>query len=449
MNPIGERLSERSASEPQRTRHHLTGLRAMIALVACTGLILWAARVVWENRDPALTEERAIQDHALRVLLSPNATERMGAIQDLERLRHADGAIAIRHLTAMLGDADSTIRIASVDALGTIGARAIRTGSDDAAIPAAIRALTGLLKDPQPAMRMAAANTLGAMTEANHRPGPPRSGGRNKAPTPASAVITPVETKSVIAALTETLGDPNAEVRGKAINALAAATSLADPPKAFAATLKDESAENRRTTVVALAQYRRGLDSWIPALLRIAEHDENPAVRTMGVGVLTVRIGPPKVTAASVPALIARLESRDPEVRRAVAEVLGRFGPDADPAIPILLRIFTEATDGEVAGSPYESQVQGDAAQALGKIAPLTASAKEVITTLTEVVRSGTSDKQRQATWALSEFGPKAAPAIPVLIRMAREAGPLHAFANEGAAAWALRDCPIRGTNEH
>jgi HEAT repeat protein len=108
-------------------------------------------------------------------------------------------------------------------------------------------------------------------------------------------------------------------------------------------------------------------------------------------------------------------------------------------AIPALLRVFTEPIDGEGAGFANDSRDLGAAAaEALGNIAPGSVSAKEVVTTLTEVARSGNGIRQAQAAWALGGFGPDAAPAIPVLIRMAREAGPHPAFENEQAAAWAL-----------
>ncbi len=427
----------------------MTGMRAMMAFVACCALIVWAARVMRESPDPALAEERAIEARAVRALRSRRATERLGAIQALDRLSFADGAVAIRPLTAMLGDEDPGVRVASVEALGRIGARAVPNGSDDAAVRDAVTALIGLLKDPQPVMRTAAASALGIMTLAKPRAGtgtrggPPPSGGNGPSPVPGAAVPTPVDRGAVIAALTEALGDRDAKVRGAAIFALAADTSMSDPPKALAAGLADESAENREATVRALAHFPRGLDPWITPLLRIAEHDDDRSVREATVSVLSGLRGPggpPAITAAAVPALIAGLGSGDREVRMLAAGLLSRMGTDAEAAIPALLRILTGPIDGEGDGFVIDGRIPEalGAAEALGCIAPGTASAGEVIATLSEMARSGTGFRQLQAIRSLGEFGPDAAPAIPALIRMAREAGPDHASDNVQAAAWAL-----------
>ena len=61
------------------------------------------------------------------------------------------------------------------------------------------------------------------------------------------------------------------------------------------------------------------------------------------------------------------------------------------------------------------------AADLLGKIAPGTKSAGDVITALAEVVRSGHPSRRRSAFEALGEFGPAAEPAVPVIIRALRE----------------------------
>ncbi|SIO05858.1 HEAT repeat [Singulisphaera sp. GP187] len=451
MIPVGRRPSEPAAAELKRPRRQLTGMRALITLVACCGLILWAARVVWEYRDPTLAEDKAVQARALRALGSRKATERVDAIQVLARLHFADSASAIRPLTPMLGDEDSAVRAAAVEALGPIGSRAVQVGLDPDAVRAAVSALIRVLKDPDPGLRRAAVATLGTMsstkpeTSAGPQVGPPPTLPGGKTMGPASALPTPVDRVAVIAAFTEALGDREAAVRGEAIVALASACSAGDPPESLAAGLGDESAENRKATVRALARFRRGLDPWIPRLLRIAEHDDDRSVRAATVGVLGGLTGPPGATAAAVPTLIEALGSRDPRVRAAVAEGLYRFGPEAAAAIPALLRVFTEPIDGAGgragAGSANDSRaLSGVAAAALGKIAPGSASAKGVVTALTEVVRSGQGARQAQAAAALAQFGPAAAPAIPALVRMAREAGPTHApeSENEQAAAWAL-----------
>jgi hypothetical protein len=57
------------------------------------------------------------------------------------------------------------------------------------------------------------------------------------------------------------------------------------------------------------------------------------------------------------------------------------------------------------------------AALAFGKIAPDSNNAKQVMAALIEVVRSGPLSRRGWAAVALSEFGPAAEDAVPVLIK--------------------------------
>jgi HEAT repeat protein len=239
-------------------------------------------------------------------------------------------------------------------------------------------------------------------------------------------VGTPVDIRAVLAAVTDSLGDPEAEVRGAAIIGLAAtAGSLAGPPQALAASLKDKSAENRESAVRTLAKFRRGLDSWIPSLVDLAEHDQDPAVRATSLQTLKAEIVPSAVTEECVPALIKGLESRDRKVQLAVANLLGRLGPKARDAVPALLRILTDPTGKGDPGPGYERQnLAWAAADALARIVPRSDQVDEVVAGLTGTLRSGDRILQSPAIMVLSRFGPDAAPAIPVLIQLVREARP-------------------------
>lgn len=440
---MANRVAEDGVAENIRGQRTLTGMRALIALVACCGTLLWAARVVWKHKDPVLAEERAILDRSFAAVQSRKASERVEAIREIEGLRLGNNAVPIRPLTVALGDEDDNVRLAAVKALGQIGHRAVQVGLDDDAVRAAATALIGRLKEPEPRMRAAVVNALGAMVfaspEAETRLSPP--GGTGGTPVAPGAVARPVDTAAVIAALTEVLRDPNAEVRGAAILALAAATVTEDPPQGFVAVLADASAANRTASVLALSQYRRGLDSWIPTLIRVAERDDDRSVREATLQVLSVSIGPPGVTKAVIPALVEGMGSRDRHVRTAIARIFYRFGPAAEPAIPVLLRSFKELDDDEGADVASDNRaLSGAIAEALGRIAPGTASVEAVVTALTEAVSLGQGHCQDQAAWALGQFGKDAAPALPGLIRLARESGSTSALdnTNEQAAAWAL-----------
>jgi HEAT repeat protein len=430
VQPTESRL-EPEAAGVKPTRRYQTGLRALIALVACCAVVLWAARVLWQYRDPVLAEEREIEARAFRALQSGSTNGRVAAIQDLGRLSFSDNSTTIRSLTAMLGDENTEVRAAAAEALAEIGGRAVEAGTDAEPVGAAVTALIKSLKDANPRVRVAAAITLGYLASAKPAGdtdllfGVPRLGGKIVAPVSTAAVTTPTDTHAVIAALARMLGDPDVNVRAGAVAALATASSMVDPPKALATILKDKSAENRRLTVEILANCRRGLDSWIPSLLEIAENDNDQSVRAASVFALDRSIAPPAVSAECVPDLIAGLESRDPKIRIAVANLLGRLWKHADDAIPALLRILTEPT-GAIGND--EVNLAWAAAFALGKIAPGSPSAKRVITALTEVARSRDGIARLTAVSTLGQFREAAAPAIPVLIKLLREAGPVHAF---------------------
>jgi HEAT repeat protein len=398
----------------KRASRYQTGVRTLVALVACCALIFWAWRRVRESSDPTLAEAQFIQARAIRALDSPRSSDQIAAIHELERLHLVDSAVAVRALTALLADSDYAVRLATAEAIGSLGASTAKAGSDVDGIGAAVAALINILKDQAPGIRVAAASSLGAIGSANRR----RSDSANEA---------------VIAALTKALEDKEATVRLAAVVALATASSgAARPPKALAGMLTDKSAEIRRRTVELLwREFPRGLDSWIPSLLQMAEHDEDPGVRQWCFGALTW-IKPPAITPAVIPLLIAKLESRDQRVRSAIAALLSQFGAESEDAIPALLRNLKERIDEKNAES--DEAADWPAASALGRIAPGSASSAEVVAVLTEIVRSGPRIRQGPAAWALGKFGPAAAPAIPGLIRMVRE----NAQTGQGIAAIAL-----------
>ncbi len=55
---------KREPPKVKRPRRYQIGLLSLLALVACCALILWAAREAWQNRDPLVAEERALEVRA-------------------------------------------------------------------------------------------------------------------------------------------------------------------------------------------------------------------------------------------------------------------------------------------------------------------------------------------------------------------------------------------------
>ena len=309
-------------------------------------------------------------------------------------------------------------------------------------------AITTLLKDSQPNIRIAAAHSLVVIASAEPGAGAAAAAaaaataGKSVQSVPRAKDSTPID-RTTIAALTEALSDRDAGVRGAVVVALAAAgsagTPLVEPPKFFAAMLEDESAENRKANLRILLRYRHGLDSWIPSLLKIAEHDSEPSVRAAYLKAITEEIQPPAIAHAAVPALIAGLGSRDWQIRISITNLLAKLGRDAEEAIPTLFGILLGPMDDDAINRVDERQnLAWAAAFAIWRIEPESVSTPETITALTKLVRSGHHLRKGQAAWMLSNLGSEAASAIPALIDMAREAGVNRSFADEAAAAKAL-----------
>jgi HEAT repeat protein len=241
-------------------------------------------------------------------------------------------------------------------------------------------------------------------------------------------------------ALVEMFGDRDAGVRLAATQAVASPPWGTDPPKALAKGLRDESAKNRAAAVSGLTFFRQGLDPWVPILLWLAEHDPDPSVRERCFNTLNYAFKPPAVTSASVPDLIASLRSGDAKVRSQAGWILAELRADAHTAVLELLRVMNEPLNPKVDPVWSPSGIFDPASQAalaLGRIAPGTPEAKQVIVALIEVARSGPVSRRGWAAYALGEFGPAAEEAVPVLIEVISDV-PDDRFERESAAALAL-----------
>ena len=284
---------------------------------------------LWENFDPVLVEARSIQKRAIDALQSAKPAERITGIQELERLRAGDKTVVIPALIGVLKDPETEVRVAAAQALGSISANLVKSGSARETVLASVTALIGCLKDPAPGVRSAAAASLGQIAAMQR-------------PRLAWMATSPFDYKVVLDALVATLGDRDAKVRLAVIKSIAAHQWDSSPPKALAEALKDESAENRAAAILGLTNYRQGLDPWISIMLRLAERDPDPSVRERCLNISGYAFKPPAVTADVVPALTASLKSGDAKVRSRAATILGEFRADSRAAIPELLRILNE-----------------------------------------------------------------------------------------------------------
>jgi HEAT repeat protein len=384
---------------PQKARRALTGVRGLIVVIACCGVLMWATRTMWESQHPAIAAARGID--------ARRASDRLAAIRTLASVGPDDGIIAIPIAMGRLADADPGVRAATADALGLLGSSTTKAGLAKNEVRAAMRGLVGLLHDQQPAVRIAAANALGSIASCDKK--------------------NLIELEPAASALILMLDDRNPDVRGSVIAALGfvGPPVLVEPPTPIVTALEDESAKVRAEAVTALANYTRGLPRLIPSLLD-SMHVARPEVRA-NYAALFGYIKPPSFSAEAVLPLIMALGNDDRQIRHLAVSRLAAFGPVAREAIPFLMKTLTEPMEVEVSSrgrkpdDPFFREPSLAAAVALGKIAPGTDLAGQAAAALAEAIRSGAPACRATSIEALTHFGPEAEVAITTLIAELRE----------------------------
>jgi HEAT repeat protein len=374
---------------PSRSRFRL---QTILALAVGCGVLWWIVHTVSSNSHE--TKE------AIRAMRSWNASERVSGIERLGTAGPGNGQMAIPHLIVALGDEDAQVRSKAAMALGSIGTDALRAGSLDDVVRGAIASLLGALKDSEPSVRVAAAVALASIISSE------KSAGL-------------IDHKAALVTLTESLSDRDAGVRYAALGLLilVAPASGVDPPPKLADALKDESASTRASAIIALINFGRGLDPWIPSLLQMVEKDKHPAIQR-AFSERVAGIHPPAVSAAVIPTLIAALRSPDGEVRNLACRVLMTFGSEARAAVPALIAMAREEWSDSTVVDRQILDLDRSAIEALSKIALETESAGQVIAVLTELIQEKSPKRSAAAVAALGEFGPAAESAVPALIRL-------------------------------
>ena len=200
--------------------------------------------------------------------------------------------------------------------------------------------------------------------------------------------------------------------------------------------MRDEAADVRVEAVKALACFQRGLDPWIPRIFEVVDRESEPRIRTAMTYAL-YEIRPPKCSNQALASLIAALASRHDDVRLQAAWLIGTLGPDAVPAVPDLIKLMSQPIDSSKVGRGKAHPAGWDpawaAAHGLGKIAPRTPVAGEVIEALIAVVRTGHPYRRVAAAQALGDFGPAAVAAIPALIDVFKKSAVTKADLADGA----------------
>jgi HEAT repeat protein len=376
---------------PPKTRRSRSGVRGLLVVIACCGVLMWATRTLWDSQHPAIAAARGLE--------ARQASSRIAAIRHLASVGTDDSIIAIPPLIARLGDTDADVRAAAADALGLLGSSAITAGLGKNEVRAAVTGLVGLLNDQQSAVRIAAANALGNIANCD-----------------TSRMI---ELEPASHALVSMLDEPSSEVRKSMIGALGfvGPRVLVEPPPAIVAALEDESVQIRAAAVASLTNYTRGLPRLIPYLID-SMHKARPEARA-SYSALFGYIKPPGFSADAIRPLIMALGSDDREIRYLAVTQLEAFGPVAREAIPFLIKTLAEPMEVEVSMKPGDEFLREPslaAFTALGKIAPGTDLAGQAAAALAEAIRSGAPACRATSIEALTHFGPEAQAVIPTLI---------------------------------
>jgi HEAT repeat protein len=471
-------MDREAASFGRESRRTLAprSVSSLIALVACFGLVLWAVRLVWERQQPELAALRELNSptpsdrvHALRELgqfghEDPGAliAPLIAALKDPDtavRVRAADALTFVGSealtvspadrsargvLTALCeasADKQASVRLTAIRSLGNILAHSNRGKAPAVIDPSAItKVLVPALNDADSEVRVASLNALGVTAELGLTE-PPQ--GLIAALTDSSAASRAAAVNALtgfrrsldpwIPTLFRLLQDENTAVRAAAASAL----DRANPPAASAAALpvliealagKDGAGRLHAVTALDRMAHDPRAGAAIPSLLAILTgpsetnavnkkttsrpSDDSSREETHTAILVTVLVGqiapgtPFASEAVAVLTEVVRSGSYFPP--EFAAQALADFGPAAEPALPELVKFArrTMATHGSAGPR---------AIKALGRIAPGTKSADDVVTVLLEALRSDITAVRRAAIGALPQFGNAAARAIPAL----------------------------------
>jgi HEAT repeat protein len=200
-------------------------------------------------------------------------------------------------------------------------------------------------------------------------------------------------------------GDSERNVREWAFQVLQATAprSKRHAPARLLAALGSVDATVRVRAAETVVMFPRGIDSALPALLRMVEADSDLGVRhSCFMSLASVR-----PSGASIPVLCEKLRSHARPARFRAADLLSRIGPAASEAVPLLLPLCDERFDPK---TPFELQHPDwhdpavAATWALGSIAPGTSMAGMAQASLTALLGSEHPWRRANAAKALRRF---------------------------------------------
>ena len=359
----------------------LSGVKSLIALVACSGAVFWAWSTVREGMRPSLGWARKLH--------SGDIDDRQIAARQLGECSPADLEVAVPALIAASGEANELVRAAAVSALGSAGVTAIKAKAKEAEAKDAGLALTKALSDDAAEVRLSAAEALRELATAA------KPGGF------------PSDPDAVASAIVRLLEDPSLVIRKRAEFALdrfAAATSIRPPAPLVDGLGRWTGHDARASAATALGSFKTGGDAAVPALVK-ALKDKEPDVRSNAAASLQ-KFGPD--AAPALPSLIANVD--DPFVP----------APPPDHRVPVAQSLAGRgvvASDIDLATDPAVEAIKAIGAIAGSRAGKGETPSPEVVEALVKSYRSG-----RPAIWvaageALRRLGKGASAAIPDLIK--------------------------------
>jgi HEAT repeat protein len=339
---------------------------------------------------PGFVDALKAPDDFLRGL----SDEELASCSYLANKSDRDGRCFVPVLVAASKDANRSVRLFSILALGQLGPAA----SD------AVPIIVPLLKEPDIAIRMTAIESLGLIGPAAKDAVPELVAALKDRDSRVRAVEALVRigpaAKDSLPALIAALKDADMGVRSAAINVLGVLGQAAEPAlPALIAMLKDGDKDLRNRAAHALCQLRQATPEVVRSLAA-ALGDPEESVRQTAMYSVQM-LGPAAKDA--VPALIACLKDPSPAIRGHAMSTLGEIGPAAEAAARPLLAILNDEED----------DLRDSAARALGDIGAVTA---DVVEGLTKAMRYGPPSVRSTAARVLIRIEPVAKDTIPAAV---------------------------------
>jgi|GEM_PF-5452740 len=235
----------------------------------------------------------------------------------------------------------------------------------------------------------------------------------------AALGVSTSDTTSAIPALVRILhNDTNADTRSNSATALSRIKHQPDTViPALIKALDDSDPSVRHEAAFALGQFDRVAVDALSNLKKLKDDPESYVTDAARYAIYRIELSDDPVVA--VPMLVRAMDDPFFEIRRWSATAAGRFGKDAAPAVPALIKLIesVELEDLTIASAHqpnWVEQVGGSAALALGRIGPV----GDVVDALTNALGSRSWLVRREAVRSLRQIGPDAGAAAPDLVML-------------------------------